>query len=80
MASARSGTVFSVLTRWEQIAIIMLFFFLRRKGSIFMRNPRLAVAFVVAILTVSYSLLAMIPDLVSQGSCDMQAAETQLPN
>jgi hypothetical protein len=53
--------VFSVLTRWEQIAIILLFFFLRRKGSIFMRNPRLAVGFVVAILTVSYSLLAMIP-------------------
>jgi hypothetical protein len=53
--------VFSVLTRWEQIAIIFLFFFLRRKGSIFERNPRLAVAFVVAILTVSYSLLAMLP-------------------
>ena len=31
--------VFSVLTRWEQIAIIMLFLFLRRKGSIFSATP-----------------------------------------
>jgi hypothetical protein len=57
------GTVllFSFFTRWEQIAIIFLFLFLRRKGSIFERKPRLAVAFVVAVLTVSYSLIAMLP-------------------
>jgi hypothetical protein len=57
------GTVllFSFFTRWEQIAIIILFLFLRRKDSIFERKPRLAVAFVVAVLTVSYSLIAMLP-------------------
>jgi hypothetical protein len=53
--------VFSFFTRWEQVAIIFLFLFLRRKGSVFERNPRLAVAFVVAVLTVSYSLIAMLP-------------------
>ncbi len=36
--------VASVLTRWEQVAIILLFLFLQRKGSFFQRNPRLAVA------------------------------------
>jgi hypothetical protein len=53
--------VFSAFTRWEQVAIILLFFFLRRKGSIFERHPRLAVVFVITTLTVTYSLLAMIP-------------------
>jgi hypothetical protein len=53
--------VFSFFTRWEQVAIIFLFLFLRRKGSIFERKPQLAVVFVVAVLTVSYSLIAMLP-------------------
>jgi hypothetical protein len=53
--------VFSVFTRWEQIAIILLFFFLRRKGSIFERYPWLAVVFVITILTLTYPLLAMLP-------------------
>jgi hypothetical protein len=52
----------SVLTRWEQVAIILLFLFLRRKGSYFQRNPRFAVASVIAALTVIYSLIAMLPN------------------
>ena len=51
----------SALTRWEQVAIILLFLFLQRKGSVFQRNPRFAVASVIAALTVIYSLIAMIP-------------------
>jgi hypothetical protein len=51
----------SVLTRWEQVGIILLFLFLQRKGSVFQRNPRFAVASVIAALTVIYSLIAMIP-------------------
>jgi hypothetical protein len=53
--------VASVLTRWEQVAIVLLFLFLQRKGSVFKRNPWFAVATVVAGLTVAYSLIAMIP-------------------
>jgi hypothetical protein len=53
--------VASVLTRWEQVAIILLFLFLQRKGSVFQRNPRFAVAGVIAGLTVIYSLITMIP-------------------
>jgi hypothetical protein len=53
--------VASVLTRWEQVAIILLFLFLQRKGSVFQRHPWLAVASVVAALTVIYSLIAMVP-------------------
>jgi hypothetical protein len=53
--------VASVLTRWEQVGIILLFLFLQRKGSVFQRNPRFAVASVIAALTVIYSLIAMIP-------------------
>jgi hypothetical protein len=53
--------VASVLTRWEQVAIILLFLFLQRKGSVFRRNPRLAVASVITALTVIYSLIAMLP-------------------
>lgn len=52
----------SVLTRWEQVAIILLFLFLQRKGSFFQRNPRFAVASVIAALTVIYSLIAMLPN------------------
>jgi hypothetical protein len=51
----------SVLTRWEQVAIILVFLFLQRKGSVFQRNPRFAVASVIAALTVIYSLIAMLP-------------------
>lgn len=50
--------VASVLTRWEQVAIILLFLFLQRKGSVFQRNPRFAVASVIAALTVIYTLVA----------------------
>jgi len=52
---------FSIFARWEQIAIILLFVFLQRKGSILKRNPRLSVAFVVALLTVIYGLIARLP-------------------
>lgn len=52
---------FSVFARWEQIAIILLFVFLQRKGSIFVRNPRLALATVIGILTVIYPLITMLP-------------------
>jgi hypothetical protein len=54
--------VISLFARWEQVAIILLFFFLRRKGSIFERNPRLAVVSVIAALTVTYPLVARLPD------------------
>lgn len=51
----------SVFARWEQIAVILLFLFLRRKGSFFRRNPRLAILIVIGALTVSYTLIARIP-------------------
>jgi hypothetical protein len=51
----------SLFARWEQIAIILLFLFLQRKGSFFYRNPRLSVASVIAGLTVLYTLLARLP-------------------
>jgi hypothetical protein len=51
----------SVFARWEQIALILLFVFLRRKGSFFERNPRAAIAAVIAFLTVAYGLIAKIP-------------------
>jgi hypothetical protein len=53
--------VFSFFTRWEQVAIVLLFLFLRRKGSVFERNPRFAVVSVIAALTVIYSLITMLP-------------------
>jgi hypothetical protein len=53
--------VASVLTRWEQVGIILLFLFMQRKGSVFRRNPRFAVASVITALTVIYSLITMIP-------------------
>jgi hypothetical protein len=56
-----AALVAAVLTRWEQVAIILLFLFLQRKGSVLQRNPRLAVASVIAALTVIYSLIAMLP-------------------
>jgi hypothetical protein len=51
----------SVFARWEQIAVILLFLFLRRKGSFFRRNPRLAILSVIGVLTVAYALIARIP-------------------
>ncbi len=48
----------SLFARWEQIAIVLLFVFLRRKGSFFLRHPRLAVLSVIAGLTVIYPLIA----------------------
>jgi hypothetical protein len=51
----------SLFARWEQIALILLFLFLQRKGSIFKRNPKLALATVIGVLTVLYGLIARIP-------------------
>jgi hypothetical protein len=51
----------SLFARWEQIALIFLFLFLRRKGSIFERNPKFAIGVVVAMLTVLYALIARLP-------------------
>jgi hypothetical protein len=51
----------SVFARWEQIAIVLLFLFLRRKGSVFKRKPWLAVFTVIAILSVIYPLIARLP-------------------
>lgn len=51
----------SIFARWEQIAIMLLFLFLRRKGSFFRRNPKLAVLSVIAVLTVAYTLVARLP-------------------
>ncbi len=51
----------SVFARWEQIAILLLYLFLSRKGSVFKRKPWLAVFTVVAILTVLYPLIARLP-------------------
>jgi hypothetical protein len=52
---------FSLFARWEQIAIILLFVFLQRKRSVFARNPKLALGFVIGILTMIYPLIALIP-------------------
>jgi hypothetical protein len=52
---------FSLFARWEQIAIILLFVFLQRKRSVFARNPKIALGFVLGILTVIYPLIARLP-------------------
>ncbi len=52
---------FSVFARWEQIAILLLYLFLSRKGSIFARKPWLAVFTAVGILTVLYPLIVRLP-------------------
>jgi len=52
----------SLFARWEQIALIFLFLFLRRKGSIFERNPKFAIGIVIGVLTVLYALIARLPD------------------
>lgn len=51
----------SLFARWEQVALILLFLFLRRRGSIFERNPKLAIGVVIAVLTVLYGLIARLP-------------------
>jgi hypothetical protein len=51
----------SLFARWEQIALILLFLFLRRKGSIFERSPKFAIGAVIAVLTVLYALIARLP-------------------
>jgi hypothetical protein len=51
----------SVFARWEQIALILVFLYLRRRGSMFERNPRIAIAAVIGTLTVLYTLIARIP-------------------
>jgi hypothetical protein len=51
----------SLFARWEQVALVMLFLFLRRKGSVFERNPKVAIGFVIAVLTVLYALIARLP-------------------
>ncbi len=51
----------SLFARWEQVALIMLFLFLRRKGSVFERNPKMAIGFVIGVLTVLYALIARLP-------------------
>jgi hypothetical protein len=56
-----ASIVASVFARWEQIAVMLLFLFLRRKGSFFRRNPRLAILSVIAVLSVAYALIARLP-------------------
>jgi hypothetical protein len=51
----------SLFARWEQVALIFLFLFLRRKGSIFERSPKLAIGVVIGVLTVLYALIARLP-------------------
>jgi hypothetical protein len=53
--------VISLFARWEQIGLILIFLFLRRKGSFFARNPKLAVLSVIGVLTVLYGLIARLP-------------------
>jgi hypothetical protein len=53
--------VVSLFARWEQIALILLYLFLRRRGSIFERSPKFAIATVIAVLTVLYALIARLP-------------------
>jgi hypothetical protein len=56
-----AALVISLFARWEQIFLILLFLFLRRKGSFFARNPKLAVLSVIGALTVLYGLIARVP-------------------
>jgi hypothetical protein len=56
-----TALVVSLFARWEQIGVMLLLLFLRRKGSFFLRHPKIAVAAVVAFLTVAYTLIAQLP-------------------
>ena len=51
----------SLFARWEQIALILLYLFLQRKGSVFKRNPRFSIGIVIGVLTVAYGLIARLP-------------------
>ena len=51
----------SLFARWEQIALILLYLFLQRKGSVFKRNPRFSIGIVIGVLTVAYGLIAKLP-------------------
>ncbi len=51
----------SLFARWEQIAIILAFLFLRRRGSLGDRKPYLGLASMIAALTIIYPLIARIP-------------------
>jgi hypothetical protein len=51
----------SLFARWEQIAILLVFLFLRRKGSFLERHPRLAICSVIGVYTVAYTLIARLP-------------------
>jgi hypothetical protein len=51
----------SLFARWEQVALVLLFLYLRRKGSIYERNPKFAIGFVIGVLTVLYALIARLP-------------------
>jgi len=53
--------VISLFARWEQIGLILIFLFLRRKGSFWVRNPKLAVLSVIGVLSVLYGLIARLP-------------------
>jgi hypothetical protein len=53
--------VASLFARWEQVALVILYLFLRRKGSYFERNPKVAIGFVIGVLTVLYALIARLP-------------------
>jgi hypothetical protein len=57
------GVVFtaSVFARWEQIAILLLYLFVSRRGSVFERKPWLALGTVLAILTVLYPVIVRLP-------------------
>jgi hypothetical protein len=57
------GIVFvaSVFARWEQIAILLLYLFVSKRGSGFERRPWRALGFVLAFLTVLYPLIVRLP-------------------
>jgi hypothetical protein len=51
----------SLFARWEQIAIILAFLFLRRKGSFGDRKPYLGLASMIAALTIIYPVIMRLP-------------------
>ncbi len=57
--------VSALLARWQQLAIVLLYLFLRRRGSLFDRRPGLAIACVVLCITVGYPLAASKLDITA---------------
>jgi hypothetical protein len=57
----------SLCARWEQVAIILLYLALARKGSYFSTRPKLAIFFVVMLLSVMYPLLLHSADVDLSG-------------